>query len=82
MEKKCHTKQQYKHNNKGVAYFCETESGMPVKLLKMFQPKKKKKKHASSECYSPSFSFLIQLTFTFSKSTVKTLEKGVKYVQS
>ena len=24
----------------------------------------------------------VQLTFTFSKSTVETLEKGVKYVQS
>ena len=26
--------------------------------------------------------FLSQLTFTCSKSTIKTLEKGVKYVQS
>ena len=26
--------------------------------------------------------FLTQLTFTCSKSTVETLEKGVKYVQS
>ena len=24
----------------------------------------------------------IQLTFTFSKSTIETLEKGVKYVES
>ena len=55
MEKKCHTKQQYKHNNKGVAYFCETESGMPVKLLKMFQPKKKKKNMLRVSVIHPAF---------------------------
>ena len=27
------------------------------------------------------YEVLIQLTFTYSKSTIQTLEKGVKYVQ-
>ena len=32
--------------------------------------------------FSTTFVAFIQLTFTFSKSTIETIEKGVKYVQN
>ena len=42
-------------------------------------PKEKKKRHCN-KIYD-QMSMTSQQTFTFSKATIETLEKGVKYVQ-
>ena len=50
--------------------------------MQLFKCGQNKAAESSCKTHGAKRRYSIQLTFTFSKTTIETLEKGVKYVQS
>ena len=62
--------------------FCEKYVLRNITKFTGKQPNLFFNKVAGLNCRPPSIKGMLQLTFTYSKSTIETLEKGVKHVQS